>query len=80
MSPVTQSTSEALRAAVSAEGFAFVDGPSMRQMLRPFGALADWEAFAESWGRLELDTYMADGGRYRRRRHATYTAPSSGPR
>lgn len=79
MPPLTQSTSEALRAAVGADGFAFVDGPSMRQMLLPFGTLADWNEFAGSWGRLELDTYMADGGRYRRRRHATYTAPSSGP-
>ena len=26
-----------------------------------------------------VDTYMADGGRYRRRRHATYTAPAGAP-
>jgi len=30
----------------------------------------DWAGFAESWNRLGLDRYMADGGRYRRRRHA----------
>src|SRR5206468_652581 len=36
--------------------------------------LADWDAFAASWNRLELDTYMADGGRYRRRRHAVFAA------
>lgn len=30
----------------------------------------DWQGFAESWNRLGLDRYMADGGRYRRRRHA----------
>ena len=29
-----------------------------------------WKSFAESWNRLGLDRYMADGGRYRRRRHA----------
>jgi len=50
----------------------------MRGLLAPFGSIADWDTFAESWNRLEIDAYMADGGRYRRRRHATYAAPSSG--
>jgi hypothetical protein len=36
----------------------------------------DWKAFADSWSRLQEDTYMADGGRYRSRRHATYSAPA----
>lgn len=31
---------------------------------------SSWARFAESWDRLGLDRYMADGGRYRRRRHA----------
>ena len=31
---------------------------------------SSWQSFAESWDRLGLDRYMADGGRYRRRRHA----------
>ena len=39
------------------------------QLLGPFDQEA-WSRFAESWDRLESDTYMADGGRYRRRRHA----------
>lgn len=30
----------------------------------------DWPNFAQSWERLGPDLYMADGGRYRRRRHA----------
>jgi hypothetical protein len=30
----------------------------------------DWQVFAESWNRLDTDIFMADGGRYRRRRHA----------
>lgn len=33
---------------------------------------ADWRAFADSWNDLGPDLYMADGGRYRRRRHATF--------
>lgn len=34
--------------------------------------LADWANFASSWDDLALDTYMADGGRFRRRRFATF--------
>lgn len=40
-------------------------------------ARAGWPAFADSWQRLEIDTYMADGGRYRRRRYATLSAEAA---
>jgi hypothetical protein len=56
------------------DGFAFVQGDEMRRLLTAAGSLSDWAAFAASWNTLELDHYMADGGRYRRRRHAVYTA------
>jgi len=79
MSSQTSSTFESLHAAVDTRGFAFVEGAAMRAILEPFGPLTDWDAFADSWNRLELDTYMADGGRYRRRRHATFAAPAKGP-
>jgi hypothetical protein len=78
MATLTSDTFDALQAALQKSGFAFVEGTSMRDILRPFGSLGDWEAFARSWDRLELDTYMADGGRYRRRRHATFAAPAAG--
>ena len=74
MSTVTRSTDAALRAAMTDEGFAFVHGPDMHDLLTAHGVLSDWATFADSWNRLELDTYMADGGRYRRRRHAVYRA------
>ncbi|MBX9943360.1 MAG: 2OG-Fe dioxygenase family protein [Reyranella sp.] len=51
----------------------------MRAALARFGTLADWPAFAASWDDLATDTYMADGGRYRRRRFAVYSAPHRGP-
>src|SRR5262249_51659659 len=51
----------------------FVHAAEMRGALRPFGVLSDWPAFAASWNDLEVDAYMADGGRYRRRRHAVFT-------
>jgi hypothetical protein len=63
-----------LAEAIRAEGFAFVEAGEMGAMLRDAGSLADWTAFAESWNDLGLDTYMADGGRYRKRRHAAFGA------
>ena len=60
-----------LAAAIAAEGFAFAHGAEMRTL---FGPMADWPAYAASWNDLGLDTYMADGGRYRKRRHAAFGA------
>ena len=34
--------------------------------------LAELQALAPSWERLELDNYLKDGGRYRRRRHSCF--------
>jgi len=56
------------------DAFAFVPAARMRRALARCGPLSGWDAFAASWSDLELDTYMADGGRYRRRRHATFAA------
>jgi hypothetical protein len=50
----------------------------MRTALGRFGTLADWPAFAESWNDLSTDTYMADGGRYRRRRFGVWSAGRQG--
>jgi hypothetical protein len=68
------STQSSLQDAMAREGFAFVHGSAMRELLLSAGPLSDWNQFAASWNLLELDTYMADGGRYRRRRHAVYGA------
>ena len=59
--------------ALRSDGFTFVHGPEMHEALVGAG-LAGWEAFARSWDDLGLDTYMADGGRYRKRRHAVFQA------
>ena len=55
-------------------GYVFVIGSEMRDHLLVSGPLDDWSAFAASWDDLHLDHFMADGGRYRRRRHALYRA------
>src|ERR671930_278651 len=74
---LTFATAESLHTAVERDGYAFVQGTAMRDLLAPFGPLEDWDRFAASWNDLEVDTYMADGGRYRRRRHAVYDATRS---
>ncbi len=71
-------TALSLQAEVVREGFAFVEGAAMRELLERFGPFSDWNAFAQSWDHLELDAYMKDGGRYRRRRHAVFGAASEG--
>ena len=57
-----------IRQAIARAGYAFVEASEMRAALGRFGTLGDWTAFADSWNDLHTDTYMADGGRYRRRR------------
>jgi hypothetical protein len=70
----------ALSSELGGSGFAFVPADRMRPMLEAVGPLHDWPVFASSWNGLEADTYMADGGRYRRRRHAVFTLrPGSAP-
>src|SRR5262249_59159054 len=61
-----------LHQTIARDGFAFVRGPAMRQIVQEHGSFSDWRHFAGSWNDLALDTYMADGGRYRLRRHANY--------
>ena len=72
------STSDDLQTTIEQDGYAFVQGHVLRDLLAPFGSVDDWQAFAESWNHLELDTYMADGGRYRKRRYAVYAAMPDG--
>jgi len=59
------------------DGFAFVAAAAMRAVLQAHG-LERWSEFAASWDELGLDTYMADGGRYRRRRHGAYGVGADG--
>ena len=50
----------------------------MRQLASQLGQLSDWEVFAASWNDLHLDRHMADGGRYRKRRHAVFSVGADG--
>ncbi len=60
------------------QGFAFVPAKTMRAQLAASGSLADWNEFAASWDDLAFDSYLADHGRYRRRRHAVFTVTRTG--
>ena len=67
---------EKVEAAVASTGFAFVRAHDMATLLSQTGE--DVAAFAASWDDLGEDRHMADGGRYRRRRHATFEVSSTG--
>lgn len=60
------------------QGFAFVAGSAMRDLLERGGKLGDWQRFAASWNDLALDQYLLGHGRYRRRRHAVFSAERAG--
>lgn len=71
---------EKLMSHLHGEGFCFMPGAELRANLatRDTAWDADWQRFAASWSDLDLDRYMADGGRYRRRRYATLSGAPSG--
>lgn len=66
-----------LEAEIASEGFLRLDGARVTALLGD--AAADLPAFIESWSRLETDRFMRDGGRYRRRRIANFTASPGVP-
>ena len=63
----------ALADAVESSGFALIDAATMRDLLG-VDAARDVRAFTASWDDLPRDEHMADGGRYRRRRHSGFHA------
>jgi hypothetical protein len=64
--------SDPLAQQLAASGYAFVRALAIREALESCGPLSDWQAFAASWDHLEIDPYLAERGRYRRRRFAVY--------
>ncbi len=67
-----------LHTALIRDGYAFVAHERMRELLDTIGSLGDWPTFAASWNDLAVDDYLADFGRYRRRRHAVFRADHNG--
>jgi hypothetical protein len=71
-------TQQQLAEQLRADGYRFVRSAEMQGLLEQSGALTDWPEFAATWNDLGPDTYMADGGRYRKRRHAVFAVAASG--
>src|SRR6185437_678320 len=67
---------EPIAPALKDQGFAVRPGAAMRAWLKT--AWTDWARFAASWNELGDDQYMADGGRYRRRRYAVFGVTAGG--
>ncbi|MGE4322105.1 MAG: 2OG-Fe dioxygenase family protein [Sphingobium sp.] len=59
-----------LRERIARDGFARLTGDQTMALLGT--SPDDWTRFAATWNDLGRDLYMADGGRYRRRRHAAF--------
>lgn len=78
MADLTPTPRAAFDGTLAGSGFAYVQGSDMRAMLEAAGPLGDWSRFAASWDDLEIDTYMGDGGRYRRRRHGVFDVTRQG--
>jgi hypothetical protein len=62
---------------VEKQGFAFVRASDMATVLERAG-LRDWRSFAGSWNNLGVDMFMADGGRYRKRRFGVFRLTADG--
>jgi hypothetical protein len=66
--------------ALSADDFLFIESGQVIELLSTIAAtpIGNDDEFLDSWNRLEQDQYMADGGKYRKRRHATYAIQNAG--
>ena len=59
-------------------GFAFVHADVMNGLLGDILSCEEWHDFAASWNDLAPDTYLAERGFFRRRRHAVYSVTRDG--
>jgi hypothetical protein len=59
---------------LAAEDFLFIESSRIVELLSLIAQtdIGHDQVFLDSWNRLEQDRYMADGGKYRKRRHAVY--------
>jgi hypothetical protein len=64
-----------LKATLAAQGFAVLDAASVGGLAGV--PIANLKALEPSWNDLPPDQYLKDGGRYRRRRHASFEVTSN---
>ncbi len=79
-SSTSPSSLRELLAKLQQSGFAFLASANLQASLlqQSTQALGDWQDFVQSWYDMPIDPYMADGGRYRRRRYATLSCDAVG--
>jgi hypothetical protein len=65
-----------LQSALRQQGFAMLPAQDVAQLAGC--ALADLHALRASWAHLKPDAYLKDGGKYRKRRHASYVVTGQG--
>ncbi len=65
-------------AVLRAQGYAVLAPAGLAELLR--AGAAELEALRPSWDDLPPDRYLRDGGRYRRRRHASFVVDAGGLR
>ena len=65
---------------LAAEDFLFIESSRIVELLSLISQndIGHDQAFLDSWNRLEQDRYMADGGKYRKRRYAVYAIQNPG--
>ena len=79
MTPHTPATPlDDLLTTLRMQGFAVLDAAATHRLAD--GGLGDLAALAPSWHDLPADTYLRDGGAYRRRRHASFVVDGTGVR
>ena len=65
-----------IRSRLDHDKFCFIPGDEVFDRLTC--SLSSWAHFVKSWDDLPQDQFMADGGKYRYRRHANYTISAGG--
>ncbi|HVH27194.1 MAG TPA: 2OG-Fe dioxygenase family protein [Vicinamibacterales bacterium] len=68
----TEMSSLQVAQSIGDNSFVFLPGSRMKTLLEATGPLSDWTAVVNSWDELELDTYLGDQRRFRKRRYAVY--------
>ncbi|MCP4387137.1 MAG: 2OG-Fe dioxygenase family protein, partial [Gammaproteobacteria bacterium] len=65
---------------LASDDFLFVDRAQAIELLSSLALvpIGEDQVFLDSWNHLERDQYMADGGKYRKRRHAVYAIQNAG--
>ena len=74
--PAPTTSAGDVQAAMREKGFAVLDPAEVAALCKCTPGQLD--ALAESWDRLPPDTYLRDGGRYRRRRHSCFLVDAGG--